>query len=126
MKLYSVWAIVLLELICVSSLWSMGCSVSKEFHIKHAQVLKGAFEDPNGLALPGINVQLISGTKVVRHLRTNNQGAYDFGVVNPGKYKIHVLYGDNALCAPEVQCTNKGCRVNSLLMINPENSVLVH
>jgi hypothetical protein len=125
MKTYFAWTVVLLEIIFVIQAAATDCSVSKEFRIKHPQVLAGVLQDPNDATLPGIGLELLSGGKVVQHLRTNNQGAYDFGMVPAGKYRIHVEYSDNAFCAPKVQCGDQGCRLDSKMTINPKKEVLV-
>lgn len=101
------------------------CSISKRFHVQHPQLLSGELRDPNGVVLPGIGVQLLSGAKVMRYAMTNNQGGYDLGVVPAGKYRIHIQYGDDAFCAPMVQCGNNRCRIGTKLQLNPKNSTVV-
>jgi len=101
------------------------CSVSKEFQLRRPQVLAGVLEDPVGAVLPGIELELRSAKKVVRHLRTDNLGRYDFGEVNPGKYRIHVHYGDNALCAPKVRCGADKCSLDPRVTVNPKGMVMV-
>ena len=101
------------------------CSKSKQFEVVKPQALSGSFRDPSGAVLAGIKAQLLSGKKVVRDLRTDNLGRYDFGEVVPGKYKIRVEYGGNTFCAPRVRCKAGECRVNPTLEPNPKNSVLV-
>jgi carboxypeptidase family protein len=101
------------------------CSKSKEFELVKRQALSGSFQDPSGAVLSGIEVQLLSGKKVVRDLRTDNLGRYDFGEVGPGKYKIRIEYGGKAFCAPQVRCKAGECRINPILEPNPKNYVLV-
>ena len=101
------------------------CSISKVFQLRHAQVLAGALEDPAGAVLSGIELELLSEGKLVRHLRTDNDGRYDFGEVPAGKYRIHIRYGENALCAPKIQCGTNGCSPNPKLTPNPKNMVRV-
>jgi len=125
MKANFVLTVVLLEMIFVAGVSAVDCSVSKEFHIKHPQVLAGVLQDPNSATLPGIGLQLLSGVNVIQHLRTNNQGAYDFGMVSAGKYRLQVQYGDNPFCAPKVKCGNQGCRLDPRLTINPKKEVLI-
>jgi hypothetical protein len=102
------------------------CSVSKEFQLRHPQGLAGVLEDPVGAALSGIELELLSAGKLVRHLRTDNQGRYDFGEVPAGKYRIHVQYGKSAFCAPEIQCGTDGCSLSPKLTPNPKNTVTVY
>jgi hypothetical protein len=101
------------------------CTVSKEFQIKHSQTLAGVLQDPAGAPLPGIEIELLSGKNVIQHLRTNNQGAYDFGEVPAGKYRIRVQYGGSPFCAPKVQCGREGCSLKPRLRLNPKNTVTV-
>lgn len=101
------------------------CSLSKPFHLRSPQVLAGTFQDPTHAPLPGIKVELLSGTKVLQNLRTNNQGAYDFGTVSAGRYRIRVRYSDNAFCAPEVRCSGQTCTIGSTLTLNPKGTIIV-
>jgi hypothetical protein len=101
------------------------CSLSKPFHLRSSQVLSGTFQDPAHAPLPGIKVELLSGTKVLQSLRTNNQGAYDFGTVATGKYRIRVRCSDNAFCAPEVRCSGQTCTIGSTLTLNPKGTIIV-
>jgi hypothetical protein len=101
------------------------CSVSKEFQVRHPQVLAGVLQDPLGAALSGIELELLSGGNVLRHLRTDNQGRYDLGGVPAGKYRIHVQYGGSVLCAPKIHCETDGCSLNPKLTINPKSMVKV-
>ena len=102
------------------------CSTSKPFHLSKTQNLSGTFRDPSGALIPGIEVHLLSGNKVVRHVRTDNLGAYDFGEVPSGTYKIRVQYAPkDAFCAPEILCATEQCSINSTLKPNPKNMVYV-
>jgi hypothetical protein len=101
------------------------CSVSKEFQLRHRQVLAGALEDPTGAVWSGIELELRSGKRVVRALRTDNLGRYDFGEVAPGKYRVRVHYGDNALCAPKVRCGADKCSLEPKVTVNPKGMVMV-
>jgi hypothetical protein len=82
--------------------------------------------DTSRATLPGIRIQLLSGKKVIHDIRTNNSGAYDFGEVPAGSYRIRVQYGDHAFCAPRIQCNSKECQIQPELAINPKNTVTVH
>ena len=101
------------------------CSVSKEFQLRHPQVLAGVIEDPIGAALSGIELQLLSAGNPVRDLRTDNHGRYDFGEVPAGKYRIHVQYGGDPLCAPKIHCGSEGCSLKPRLTLNSKNMVRV-
>lgn len=102
------------------------CSTSTPFHLSKTQKLSGTFRDPSGAVTPGIEVYLLSGKKVVQHLRTDDLGAYDFGEVPSGTYQIRVQYAPkNAFCAPEIRCTAEQCTISSTLKPNPKNMVYV-
>jgi hypothetical protein len=118
-------AAVLFSTMFVGAAPATDCSVSKEFQVKHPQSLSGILQDPNDVPLPGIELELLTRRKVIQRLRTNNQGAYDFGTVAVGRYRIQVRYGDNNFCAPKVICENQGCRLDHKLTLNPAKEVLV-
>ncbi|SRR6266571_5433988 len=101
------------------------CSLSREFQIKKAQILKGILQDPAGALMPQIELELLSARKVVRHLITNNQGAYDFGEIPTGRYRIHIVSRDGVLCAPKVRCGRNGCAVDSKISISPKAVILI-
>jgi hypothetical protein len=82
--------------------------------------------DTNRATLPGIRIQLLSSKKVIHDIRTNYQGAYDFGEVPAGSYKIRVQYGNHAFCAPQIQCNSKECQIQTELAINPKSTITVH
>jgi hypothetical protein len=80
--------------------------------------------DTSRSALPGIGVQFLSGKKVIRDIRTDNEGDYDLGEVPPGTYRIRISY-HHAFCAPRIQCSSKECKIHPELAINPKNIVIV-
>jgi len=88
-------------------------------------VLSGNFQDPSGAVLSGIEVQLLSGKKVIRDLRTDNLGRYDFGEVPSGMYSLRVQYSGKVFCAPKVRCEASKCSINPTLKLNPRNFVVV-
>jgi hypothetical protein len=102
------------------------CSFSKEFQITHPQILAGALEDPVGGVLSGIELELLSGKKVARHIRTDNLGKYDFGEIPSGKYRIHLQDGANVFCAPKIQCGIDGCGLKARVTVNPKSMVTVY
>lgn len=108
------------------SVCARDCSVSKEFQIKHSQVIAGHIQDPAGLVLAGIELDLLSGKTVAQHLRTNNQGAYDFGEIPAGRYKLRVQSGGDVFCAPKIKCGTDGCTLEPGLTLNPKNAVTVY
>jgi hypothetical protein len=116
---------VILQTIVVIPLFGRDCSVSKPFQVSSPQALAGVLQVPNHIPLPGIQVELLSGTKVIQRLRTNNQGKYDFGMVHAGGYRIHVEYSGGAFCAPRVSCTRQRCIVDPVLRLNPKDIVKI-
>lgn len=102
------------------------CTVSREFRLKQPQELAGVLKDPNDVVLPGIRLELLSRGKIVKDLRTTSEGTYDFGVVQPGTYRIHIVRGDDPFCAPAVECGAHGCSIKPMLTPNPAKKVIVH
>ncbi len=102
------------------------CSTSKPFHLKKPQALSGILQDPVGAVLPQVELELLSGKSVFRHLRTDNFGKYDFGEVPAGEYRIYVQVGSNALCAPKVRCRREECTVEQRLKVNSKDTVTVY
>ncbi len=114
-------AVVSLGMIQIAAAHTKDCTVSKEFRLNRPQILSGVLQDPNGATLAGIELELMSGTKVIQHLRTTNDGTYDFGTVAAGKYRIHILREGAPFCAPTVRCGNRGCNLSPKLRLNPGN-----
>src|ERR1044072_4947483 len=53
--------------------------------------LTGTVTDPNGAALPGATVEIRNTeTNVANSATTNEEGAYSFPLLNPGKYTLTV------------------------------------
>ncbi len=102
------------------------CTVSAEFRLKQAQVFAGILKDPNDAVLSGIELDLLSGSRVVQHVRTTNEGSYDFGRVAAGKYRIHIKRADDPFCAPVVECGSKKCEIHPKLKLNPRKTIVVH
>jgi len=104
--------------------WGSDCSISREFELRHSQVLRGILQDPQGLALSGSRIDVLSGEQVLRSLRTDNLGIYDFGEIQPGKYKVQIHA--QAFCAPRVVCKANGCSFTSKSKLNSHNLTTVH
>lgn len=111
--------------VLMSSAIAKDCSKSKEFTMNHGQRLSGVFLDPNGVELPGIGVQLLSGGRVFRDISTNSVGAYDFGDVPAGKYRIRVRWGQHSFCAPRILCNSNECKIEQRLKVDVTNAVTV-
>ncbi len=122
-----------ISLLCATMLFDLtpsvharDCSTSKPFHLKRPQALSGILQDPVGAVLPQIELELLSGKNLFRHLRTDNLGKYDFGEVPAGEYRIHVQVGSNAFCAPKVRCRREECTVEQRLKVNSKDTVTVY
>ena len=119
----AIWVILLIQTASLAT--AKDCSLSREFEIKKAQILKGILQDPAGAVMPQIELELLSAREVVRHLSTSNQGAYDFGEIPIGRYRIHIVSRDGVLCAPKVRCGEKGCVVDSKISISSKAVILI-
>jgi hypothetical protein len=123
MRVFLAWAVIF-SFSSVAN--ARDCSLSKEFQIKKTQALAGVLQDPNGAVLSGIELQLLSGKRVVKHRATTNEGTFDFGSTAPGTYRIRVASRAGALCAPKVRCTEKeGCVIESKVAISSKGTVMV-
>lgn len=102
------------------------CSTSKPLRLSKTQKLSGTFLDPSGAVIPGIEVHLLSGKKVVQRVRTDNHGTWNFGEVLSRNYRMRVQYSPkDAFCAPDIRCTAQECTINSVLEPNPKNMIQV-
>jgi iron complex outermembrane receptor protein/vitamin B12 transporter len=52
--------------------------------------LHGRVLDPLGAAIPNADVTLVRDSKAVRTTNTDQQGLFEFGVPDPGRYTVHV------------------------------------
>jgi Carboxypeptidase regulatory-like domain len=96
------------------------CSTSKHFRLPKPQVLAGALEDEAGAVLSGVEIELLSARTVIKKLRTDNDGHYDFGRIEVGTYRLRVEYSGKAFCAPEPWCDSERCNFNQRLILNPK------
>jgi vitamin B12 transporter len=55
-----------------------------------AGTLRGRVLDPLGAAVPNADVALVRDTKSVSTTTTNQEGRFEFAVVDPGSYTVHV------------------------------------
>ena len=99
------------------------CYTSKEFQLKQSQVLAGVLKDAADAIIPGMRLELLSGGKIVRQLRSDNDGAYSFGEVPTGKYRMRAER--RGFCAPKIECKDKGCTVNPTLQVDPRSYTVV-
>jgi hypothetical protein len=78
--LSAAWPILLLVITCLAP--SLHAQVT-------GSILQGIVNDPNGAAVPGVEVQLTNeGTGVGLRTTTNSSGLYEFPAVNPGTYTL--------------------------------------
>jgi Carboxypeptidase regulatory-like domain len=104
-------------LVALRSASARDCHTSKEFELKRAQVVGGVLVDPSEAVLPGMRLELLWEDKIVRQLRTDTEGSYNFGELQPGKYKIRIQ--DKTFCAPKIKCKSNGCKVEPKLSFGP-------
>ena len=124
MKTRAATAIIPVALLLVPALArGSDCSVSREFVIRHSQPLQGILQDPQGLALSGTRIELLSDKVLFRRLTTDNFGGYNFAEVPPGKYRVQVH--SPVFCAPQVICKAAGCSFGAKLKLNSKNMVTV-
>lgn len=108
-----------------TSAYAGDCSVSKKFQVRQPQSLAGVFEDPARATLPGIRVELLSGRTVARKIRTDDEGRYDFGLIDAGKYRVRIRYAGGAFCSPSVHCEANGCSLGRSLKVSSKDAVEV-
>jgi hypothetical protein len=96
------------------------CSTSKQFRLPKPQIIAGALKDEAGVALSGVEVDLLGSRTVIKKLRTDNDGHYDFGNTDVGTYRLRVEYSGKAFCAPEPRCGIEGCGFSEKLKLNPK------
>ncbi len=84
--------------------------VSKRFRVRAPQQLAGVLEDRAGAPIARLGLELLQAGKVVADAVTDAHGAYDFGVIQPGEYRIR-LAQDYGWCAPVVKCKNRVCSI---------------
>lgn len=116
-----------LVLICMGPLLAHAgdCSTSRKFQLPKPQVIAGALKDPTGAALYGVEFELLSPKTVIKRLRTDNDGHYDFGRIEVGTYRLRVEHGGKPFCAPEPRCDAEGCSFSEKLSLNPRALVQV-
>jgi hypothetical protein len=91
------------------------CTTSKEFVLSKPQTMAGILVDPVGEPVFGWGLELLSRKGVVQKLTTDKRGAYDFGEIPAGKYRIRMTsYG---FCAPKVNCHDGHCAVEPKLRL---------
>jgi hypothetical protein len=117
--------LILLVALCLSvSVQARDCSISQEFQFNRPQILAGILQDPVGAVLSGFELELLSGKKTIRRLRTSTDGKYDFGEVPVGYYRIRIRYGGNPFCTPQIVCSSEKCSLPRLTL-NPRSMVQV-
>jgi len=88
--------------IATNSAFASDCSISERFRVKRPQHLTGVLQDSTNAVLPGIELELLSQSQLSKHLRTGNDGSYDFGELLTGTYQVHI--GREGFCAPKTKC----------------------
>ena len=101
------------------------CKLSKKFELKKHQRLAGTLKDSLDAPLAGFQLDLLKNGQIALAQTTDNDGAYDFGDVPTGKYRIRLRRG-LGFCAPSVKCTADGCKINPVLKLGPQTTVVTH
>jgi hypothetical protein len=98
-----------------SSINALGedCRIPRPFEVNNEQELSGRLYDIIGGGLGGVQLTLISDKKVVRYVRTDSSGRFDFGKLPNSKYQLRFRETDTTLCAPEVRCDKSSCTVDA-------------
>jgi hypothetical protein len=102
------WLLPLLLTTAAAASQGIDCSISTEFQLPKSQVLSGVLQDPSGAPLGGHKMELLKWKKSIRRVRTGKTGAYDFGEIPPGKYRIRLRHA-GGFCAPYVECGADRC-----------------
>jgi hypothetical protein len=95
---------------------------SKPFRVARAQSLSGVLKDIMGVVVPKMQIQLLDAqnTKVMRSAKTDQQGRYDLGAVEPGEYRLR-LKTKIPWCAPAVDCSEGACHIQPVRPCVPES-----
>lgn len=107
----------------VNSSSAGGREASKKFELKKVQRLNGMLKDPAGDPVYGFQIDLLKGGKLVLSRTVGNDGIYDLGEVQPGKYKLRI--SKLGFCAPEVKCDDSGCKISPVLKLGPSTTVVM-
>jgi len=86
--------------------------------------LAGVLEDPIPATLPGVELELIAGQKVIGRVATNKDGKYSFGEVAAGRYQIRIRHGGDPFCAPKVKYNEANCSIQRQVKLNPKNKTV--
>jgi len=89
---------------------------AKSFRIPSPQSLAGVLEDCNGARVPDVTLELIQGKTVVKKAVANAIGEYDFGVIQPGMYKVRFVTS-TPWCPPVVECEHGKCAIKSTIQV---------
>jgi hypothetical protein len=74
-------------ILAATVLFECGPTQFSEFTVGHPAKLSGQLLDPQGAAVPNLKLVLRCGGTTVQ-LRTDIEGRYDFGVLQPGTCKF--------------------------------------
>ena len=103
--------IVVIMIFAATVLFECGPKQYSEFTVDHPAKLSGQLLDPQGAAVANLKLVLRCGANTVQ-LRTDLQGNYDFGVLQPGVCRIGTP--SNVWKPPEVKCDGRGCALQKL------------
>jgi len=97
---------------------------SNVFTVDKSKPLKGTLLDYMGAAIASAPLQLLNERgKVLRTVVARPDGSYDFGFLQPGRYRVrlkdHGPYKYGAWCKLVVECSESACRVKPLRLCGP-------
>ena len=82
---------------------------SKSFKLDAPKALKGTLQDQTEAIIADTEIQLLdSHKKLVKSVKTDAKGQYDFGTLAPGEYKVR-LKSEQWNSKPTVGCTGDVC-----------------
>ena len=99
-------------ILATTVLFECGPKQFSEFTVEHPAKLSGQLLDPQGAAVPNLKLDLQCGVAKALEVKTDLEGKYDFGVLQPGTCKIGTPSKD--WLPPKVTCDEHGCALENL------------
>lgn len=92
--------------------------VSNTFAIDQPKTFAGTLTDQTGADIANESFELLDErNKVINAVVTGPDGKYDFGILQPGRYRVRLKNKgergklDWEWCAPVVECSESSCRL---------------
>jgi len=99
-------------LLAVVALHECGPKQYSDFTVEHPARLAGQLFDPQGATVPNLTLVLRCGEAKAQQVKTDLEGKYDFGVLQPGTCKIGTP--SKMWLPPKVKCDDRGCTLENL------------